>query len=367
MNKLGKITIAFAAALIIGIGGYFLFQAFIAPPTPQKSPASNEDQASPVTTVRLKTVAGEAIFDFWTNPKTNEIYYVDQNGRISKITPEGTTQSLTTQIIPSLSRINPSQDGSMAIISVGQQQNPSFSVFNVAKRNFQALPAGVTAAGWSAGSNNVVAYLQNNGSSSRLSSLNLATGKSTELLKISQKDLAIEWAFPESIYLYQRPSDQISSSVWSYDTKSKAIKKLVEEKSLSIKWWPERNLGLKWSNGKLSLMNKAGQQISSTNLKTLPGKCSFGEPFIYCAAVSEQRSVSGVNLTGNILQKSDTKNESIYSIVSLNLENGAAFPTSKIFDGGASDIPFRAARIEKQTDHLLILNEIDHKLYSLPL
>ncbi len=366
MNRLGKIIVFAVAISIIGIGGYFVFRWFTAPTNQQNRLTLSDNQAGITATEAIKTLTDERLFDFWTNPKTEEVYYIGLHGQISKMNSDGSAQLLSSQTIPNLDYVNPTVDGSAVLIAFGYPTTPSFSIFNMAKRNFQPLPQGTTAADWNPQTNTSIAYLQNNGSSGKLSTLDLNTGKSTELLKINQKDLILDWAFPEIIYLYEKPTSQAVSSVWVYDIKSKTIKKLTEEKDFMVKWWTEKSLGLKWSTGKLSLVTKTNQQIASTDLKTLPYKCFFDEPFIYCSAPNDLSGAPANGLADRMLKKPRANDETIYAIISFNLGEKPLFSASKIFDSVEIGFRFRAKKIEKRNNRLLILNEDDNKLYTLP-
>lgn len=363
MKKGLKIAVVIIATLAIGVGGYFLFRYLTSPTDQQSAIVIPSNQSDSSSSEAAKALTNDSIFDFWTNPKTEEVYYMANDGRISRITPEGAIQPLTPQTIPGLNRVVPADDGSSALIAFGYPRTPSFSIFNVAKRSFQPLPQGTTGADWSPNSNNVIVYLQNNGASGRLSTLNLTTGKSTELLRINQKDLSLDWVFPETIYLYEKPSEKTLNSFWSYDIKSKSIKKLAEEQNLMIKWWPEKSLGLKLSGNKLTLINPNNTPISSAGIATLPSKCWLGEPFIYCGAQASLRQNSSA---ASLLKQSGAR-EIIFAINSLTAESSQNLSGVPAFVNETANIELKIERIEKQTDRLLLLNGSDHKLYSLPL
>ncbi len=366
MNTLGKIIVSVVIAAIVLAGGYFVWQSLVTPAGPTtSSPAGNN--VGVAAAGKLEVLTSEKVFDFWTNPKTGDVYYVNSIGQILKLAAQGAGQVISAQAIPGLNWIAPSTDGLMALVALGYPQAPTFSIFNVNKKNFQPLPQGTTAADWDPLSNNRIAYLKTINGISRLNTMDVASGKSSELLRINQQDLVLDWGLANVIYLSEKPSSQNPNSVWSYDLKTKTLKILArEEKDLSIRWWAIKNIGLKWSNGALSLINSNNQTTNSIYLKTLPSKCFFDEPVIYCSAATAQDSVASRDLSNGELKQSSRSDESIYTINSFDL-SASKLSSRQFLSGNAIGIKFHASHIEKQTNRLLILNEYDHKLYSLPL
>lgn len=364
MNKNLKIVLTISGTIALLIVFYSAWQYLTSPIDPVNK-IGNDSTDNQTVSTKLKKLTDENVFDFWVNKKTNELYYISDKGLISKVSDDQSNQTISSQNISNLSYVKPSVDGSLLLIALGLPQAPSFSVFNISKRSFQLLPKEATAADWDPQSNNRIIYLKNNGTSGSLALWDLQTGKSSDVIKMSQKDLNVDWALPEVVYLSDRPSDQNKGSVWSFNFKNKTLRTISsDELGIEIKWWSLKKIGLKLSNGILSLINYDGKQLNTIDLRTRPSKCFLDDPLIYCSAPINQGSLSKIP---DFNLKNPSTNEELYLISITQTGNGSKLTASNWIYENDPEIPLNSHKIEKRDNALLILNQLDHKLYSLPL
>ncbi len=356
------ILVAVIGLGIVGIALYFVLQ--------QKSPTITESPQNEVTvTENLIKLTEEKIFDYWLNKISGEVYYLNEEGRIYKISSNGEGQATGAKASENLSYLKPSGSGSLILVAFGYPQNPTFAIHDLSKKTWRALPAGTTAAAWDPKSDNRVAYFKDNGGTGRLNIITLSDGKSKEILRLAQKDLDLDWVLPDLIYLKERPSARVASSLWSYNLTTKVIKTVASEESgLMTQWNPKGQIGLKWALG-FSLIDNNGQILAGINLKTLPNKCAFGGTTIYCAAPSGQSRTATINLPFATFPDEYFKrvvqfSSDIYSL-SLIDANKSTIQPMKIFDSNLADVNIDAERLEIKGDRLLFINRFDRGLYSL--
>lgn len=366
-----KIIILVLGIIIIGVGVYFGFRYFFSSPI-------NIKEGVPTTTAnnqmpQVTTASNNMVFDYWLNKKTGEIFYLTDNGQIYKISSAGEEQGTGSRATGNLNYIKPSQDGSSLLISFGYPKNSTFAVYNTAAKNWLALPANTTAAAWDPKSDNRLIYLKDGGNTSRLNFLTLSNGKSQELLQLSQKDLDLEWVLPDVIYLKERPSNKIGTSLWSYNLSSKTIEAVAkEETGLVIKWVDNGKMGLKLSNGLFFVIDSKNKLLSLVDLLTLPSKCDVSSERLemYCAAPSLESLSTNIikNLPDEYLKKDLKFKDTIY-LIPIDLLGQSKLLTLKfsLLNALPNNKPIDADHLEIFNNQLLFINRYDKKLYSLEL
>ena len=127
-----------------------------------------------------------------------------------------------------------------------------------------------------------------------------------------------------------------------------------------IKWNRTGQLGISWS-GDLELIDATGRTISRLDLNTIPTKCGFSDSQIYCAAPSNQNSVSSSSYPDDYLKRALKSNDDLFVIPLVGLSAGE-FPVIRL-----ASLESDAERIEIAGDQLLFLNRFDKNLYLLEL
>ena len=126
-----------------------------------------------------------------------------------------------------------------------------------------------------------------------------AKPKTVKILSFNQMDFDLDWILPETVILAPKPSAFSAVSAWSVDIKNKNFKPLwpIDLNGLTINWSidgrTDGKLGLRFNSGKegnkdsLIMINEKGEKRANFDFLTLPNKCFFAEPKIYCAVPLE--------------------------------------------------------------------------------
>lgn len=359
-----KIALIIATIAVVIGGGVLLWQFFMKPSSINES-TNLEDGALQTTP---KAITANEVFDYWINKKTGEVFYLTEGGQIYKINSEGREENTGSKATGNLSYVKPSTDGSMIIVAFGFPHDPTFAIYNTSAKSWQALPAGTTAAAWDPKSNDRLAYLRYNGSASKLYLLNFKNNRSTEELRLSQKDLELEWPSPDLIYLSERPSIKYPTSLWSYNLKTKTINTVIrEEKGLITKWFNDKN-ALKFSDGLLKIIDNDNQFLALVNFITLPSKCAIDPQTeeMFCAApeISQlSRNITN-NLPDNYLKKQIHFDDLLYLVPLTELESGQSNLTLRL---PLIDLSADADHLELVENNLYFIDRYDKKLYKLEL
>lgn len=306
------------------------------------------------------------VFDYWVNEISGEIYYVNLDGDIYKIDSAGTEADTGSEATGNLHYLKPSSTGSLLLVAFGYPQNPTFAIHDINKKTWQALPAGTTAAAWDPASDNRLAYLKDNGTTGKLYLLTISNQKSAEVLKITQKDIDLEWSMPDLIYLKERPAYKAASSVWSYNLKSRQIKPVIrDEIGLMTKWDATSGNAFKWSGEALTIIDGSNRLLAAVDLKTLPLKCAFAESLAYCAAPRNQSAIKPDTFPDDYLKKNYDLFDNIYLLPLANFTNQSFIIPIDVYNYLIAGVSIIADRLETQNNRLLFINRLDNKLYSL--
>lgn len=349
--------------VIVILAGYFAWQVIFrraAEPTP---PGAGDKITAPPEIPKqpsLKPISSKAAVHYWINKVSDEIYYISADG-IYKISSDGREQKLDFQYNEDVRFVQPSFDGSRAIIAFGPSSQTTFTIFDPAAASYQVLPSSITSAAWDPQSNDRLVYLKEGATASNLVILTLSTKKSKELLKLTQHDLELEWVLPNFIYLKEKPSSQILGSLWAVDINKAMVKPIIKEESgLMVQWTPDGALGLKFSNvglaNQLSLIDNQNRTFWTWNLITLPSKCTLGTSRGYCAVPGNLPL--RIQLPDDYLKRKINTVDDIYSI---NLNTGE---TTVVF---SSKEPIDADKISFRNNKLFFVNKYDNQLYQLDL
>ena len=375
LKKYLKITLILVAAGLIAWLIYFLFREnpviqnlvnlF---PSSEKSGSGLNNGQENIAKPKLQSLTENPIFDYWVSQKTGDIYYLNESGQVLKKTSEK-EELANSQTINKLNRIEPSSDGTYALAKFNYPQLPTFSVFNTVTGVWQALPANTLAAAWSPshstlrvsdpmGSGQEIIYADDKA----LKILDILTGKTKEVLKITQKELELSWLSPSTVLLENQSLAGIPSNFWLLNLTTKNLVPFIQgESGLTIQWSKNREFGIKLNNEnrapRTSLIDKNGSTLITFSFVTLPSKCLITEKKIYCAVPK--------NINEGILLPDDYYKKSVYfddDFYLIDLGNGSVNELKT-----DSDLTIDAEHLEISGGKLFFKNRLDDKLYSLTL
>lgn len=304
---------------------------------------------------RLSIVIDTPIFDYWINKNDNSIYYVTSDGVITKLSADA-KKIVSNQTLENLHSVIPSANGSMALFELYYPQKPIFSIFSASTTNWQPLTIGTISADFSPNSKELV-FLGNGG----LRILDLTSFKIRDVQKMDQF-FDVKWAKENTLLLYEKPSVEVPSSLYSFDVVNKTIKKIISgENGLNIGWSDNYEFGMKINSvgktSQLSLIDIKGVKIMDMSFVTVPNKCLVGPSKIYCGIPKNIRN--GIVLPDNYFTREDYFIDDIFE---LDLPTGKI---TKLFDGNAAILD--AFNLKIKDGSLLFINRYNNKLYSLKL
>lgn len=370
-----KIIIILIIIIVVGSGAYIAWKLFFAS-TPSEvteegaslpaagtidtfTPGKVTDEILTELAEELITLSSMPIVDYWINKNTGDIFYIDSTGNIYK-NSLGQEEKASSQVIENIHFVKSSADGSKAIISFGYPFETTFTIWNTANNTWQPLPAGTISAAWDPQSNNRVAYLINN----RINIITLSDKKISEITKLNQKGLDLEWILPDVLYLKQKPSAEYSSSIWLLNIKARTLEPLIkDEPGLIVKWSSDGGSGLKFQGNGLSnlltLIDSKNRALLNLDFVTLPSKCTFDQDKIYCAipaSIPPRTSLPDDYFKRKIALFDHLVITIDLSTYKIDFMAGVLSPSVDLID---------ADHLSIQNNRLLFVNRYDQKLYSL--
>ena len=344
--------------IIIAFSGYLAWIYFVEPAINTSSPAGpypyaavpQENQVSPPATPPTESfpsafvsVFNDPIVAFWIRNRDSEVYALYENGTIGK-----TNGLLSSQKLEGARGAGVSPDGDRVVVEFGGAAVPVFSVFEVDAKSWKPLPQGTTAAAWSP-SGDRLAYLKETNGAATLVAREIATNKEQTLLSFSAVDLTLVWPEADTILLVDRPSREVSGTLWRYSIKNRRLDPVFQNEAGLVARWNAAT-GLKLGNNALSLVAPSGTIIKTFSFRTLPSKCAWNSTKMFCAI---PRDLDSRVLPDDYLKRKNTSSDDLYE-VSASALGRRIMETSYDMD----DLVLRG-------NTLYFINRYDGKLYAL--
>ncbi len=374
MKKWLKISIAIVF-VVGGITAAFLLLRKIDIPTPieeeniiffpgfQKTNSSSTIGAEQTLgkTVSVKKLSDTAIFDFWVSKNTNEVYYINADGKVF-IATDGNDLSLNTQYINTINFIKSSPSGSKIIAAFGDPQNPQWGLFDVVDKVWTPLSNNITTLNWGGNDNILIGLIEDTGKQN-LSFLDISKNpvKSTIIVdNIQINDLLLYWTSSSSILLAERPGSFYQGRVWQINPVNKTIKTVINgESGLVLNTDLTNNNILKFSNPKsFVIADYAFRAKFPVFFATLPEKCGSDIDVTYCFVPSDEETFFNYSLPEDYAQK---KVFSIDNFFAIDLKTEES---SLILNSGSSEFgPFDGIKVAPIKDKIYFQNRYDGYLY----
>ncbi len=369
--------------IAMAFGIYFAWKKsrqILTPPIASQRQMTDDQRLPPLAEKKLKIISDQPIFDYWiyrpgfgafatsTGTITGDsiVFYLNQEGKIFQVKKDGEDEAITSEPIENLQSVKATSDGKYILIKFGDRNFAEFSVFNSESKIFQMLPENTTAAAFSLDGKQI-AYLDKTGLF--IKELAGAKPKTLKILSFNQRDFDLDWILPEVVVLTSKPSAFAKSSLWSLNVKNKTFQPLsiIDFEGLMVNWSVDAGVknksGLQFNSrlegreGSLTLINEKGEKQASFNFLTLPNKCFFSSPQIYCAVPSEIPAQT--ILPDDYLKKAFYSNDSIYQI---DIDKNSF---TEIL--GAGNPIIDAVKLRFSDGKLFFINRYDNKLYQLDL
>ncbi|MDP3014816.1 MAG: hypothetical protein Q8N28_00085 [bacterium] len=378
--------------LAMAVGVYFAWKKsreLLTPPIIDQRPTIDDQRLPALAEKKIKILSDQPIFDYWvyqpqfvatatatstgTITRDSIVFYFNQDGLLFKVKEDAEDEAIMPEPIDNLQSIKSSFDGKLALIKFGDANFSGFVIFNAETKVQEFLPENITAAAFSPDAKKIV-YLQKQvgfktASDLIIKELTGAKPKTTKILSFNQMDFDLDWILPETVILTPKPSAFSAASAWSVDIKNKTFKPLwpIDLSGLMINWSidgrTDGKLGLQFNSGgretknSLILINEKGEKQANFDFLTLPNKCFFAEPKIYCAVPLE--------IPKNTILPDDYLKKAVYFKDFLYQINISQNSLSEIFS--AAEPIIDAVNLRILDNKLLFINRYDNRLYSLEL
>jgi len=184
------------------------------------------------------------------------------------------------------------------------------------------------------------------------------------------KDLIVEWPKGSEIFLREKPSGLVTSSLHSLNTLTKAFTKIIPNiYGFSVKWSLDDSKILysktntKGKNISLNIVNRNGSNEQALGISTLVEKCTWSQDprIIYCAI---PKNIDEANILPDDFYKgSFVANDEFWKI---NIETEKK---EKILDDSQMTELYNATELflSPNEDYLFFINKNNGLLYSIEL
>jgi hypothetical protein len=302
----------------------------------------------------LTLLSQEPVLDYWV--VGDSIITITDEGIIEK-----DDRPLTERPVANFSGGSVSFDGTKILVESGYPFKQVFSLFNIAKGQWEpSLPINTVAADFSPNSNKII-YLADSGKISQLILLDLDSDESAEVARLAQKDLRLDWIAPNTLLLKERGSSLIRSSLFAYNLDSQTVSSLIKDEMGLDSSWFGPDLGLIITKGQLRLLSSGGEPLALVNARTVPSKCevALNSNVLYCAVPADPEPAV---LPDSYLKRSVTSEDAIH-IIPLGEFLVGANEILQASDFIFSPTPFDARNLQVGNKKLFLINQFDGKLY----
>ncbi len=377
--------------VILGIGlfvlGYFLRKDKT--PEPVNNGGQNPPSVSTSTPVvtpgknsKLKLESlGFSVKGFFAD-KDGGVIFVQPSGHINSLKDGKNTLISETQIL-NITQASFSYDGKKVLMGFGGRGNPQFSVYDIEKKSWQPLVAGVTAAEWNPNDSRIVYALKKEGYTS-LSVLDFGVSKPSakEITRLHVEDLVVGWMGKDEVAFWNKGSSKVDSSAWKINTTSKKLTSLfsnrtsldlkVDDKGGNILATSDRNGAFT-----LSIFGKQGEILKELAVRTPVDKCDFDieQNLIKAASTKTKDKIAETTwlycgapknfdvITGKLLLEDYAKKQ-VFSLDNFFKFSVPAGSFSSIYEG-PEDLD--ASQVRVIGNKFYFVNRYDEKLYSIAL
>ncbi len=416
MNSRNILIIAIVALLVIVVIGLsFLFFAPKGTPTtgtttgqtgvlPNAGNQSNPGGATGSSSSSANTAGATIATSFGVISQEPVLdYFVDAANTVTAIKPDGTivqitagqTNTISSITIQNILSASFSYDGAKILVSFGNTSNPQVSVFDVIKKAWTPLAAGLLFPVWSPSDYRIAYYTANPAQGTEtFATVDSSKAKPAPvaITTLHAQDLAIAWPSKNQLVFYTKPSAYTAGSAWVYNLQKATLTPVATEvPGLTTLWsgsafTSSSPMGLSFSTnqsgsgGSLSLIDLAGNTIQQLKLSTVPSKCFFASatstvavvqststrpvsatstPYLFCGVPRDQNTFLISHLPDDYNQMALFTSDDIYRI---NLQNGAL---DIVFNDPSQNLDLSDIKFFNST--LFFINRYDQKLYGVRL
>lgn len=371
MRKTILVILISIGILALGVGIFFAWEKSKININPFSSntdqPVQNNNLPLPQNKQKLSILSKDPIIFYWTtNSTSSEIFYINQEGKISII--NGNDEKLVSDVvIKNIQSVKNSLDGKLILVKSKDRGDFRVDIFDAGKNIWLAPLIGATAADFSPDSKKI-AYLKKNSKNESdliIKDLTDSKQKETKIFSLNQIGFDMNWLDNDRIIFVSKPAFDVLSEVWEFNIKTKAFSKIMEGNGLMLNWAKFGDAGLKFvakanRSYDFQLINRKGTTIGNFSFKTFPDKCFISSPEqIYCAIPRNQDIFNSGIYPDDYLKRNIFFTDGIYQ-VDMNRSSFKA-----MFE--ENDPVIDVVQLTLFGNKLLFINRYDNKLYQLEL
>ncbi len=384
-TTLKTVLITLITVLIIGLIGFLVYNFFIKKPGDEYVPGEfpegeegefvpSEEELVPEAELKIKAISQEAVFSpTLTSDRTAVIYYTRANGNVWQSDFDGSSLTqVSDSVLENLIKVIWSTDKKGAI-TVFQDPLGGISKYFYNHETEKALPLNkyIDYIAWSPDATKIAYQYQNElTDENNINTSNPDGSSPSTVIRTRIKNLVVEWPKGEEVFLREKPSGLVQSSLYSLSPLTKTFTKVISNiYGFSVKWSIEGDKLLYSktnSNGGdvvILIANRSGSDQKSTKVSTLAEKCVWSQDprTIFCAVpknINDARILPDDFYKGTFLADDD--------FWKINIETGEKIKILEDWDMletyDAIDL-----FLSPQENYLLFINKINGLLYSIEL
>lgn len=385
-TKLKKILIIIITILIIVLIGFLFYNFFIKKPEPieygpgefpegEKSEfIPEQEEFVPQAEVKIKSISKDPVLSATLKPdKKGVIYYLRSNGNVWQSDFNGDNLfQVSDSVLDNLIKIIWSPDKNK-VINIFQDILGNISKYFYSFETGKALPLNkyINYISWSSDSNKIAYQYQNEFTGDNTINIANPDGSSySVILNTRMKDLIIEWPKGEGIFLREKPSGLVQSSLYSLSPLTKAFAKIISDiYGFSIKWSSNGDKILYSqtdSKGKsitIFTVDRNASNQKSAKISTLAEKCVWSQDsrIIFCAV---PKNIKDADILPDDFYKGTFRGDDEFWKINIETND-----ITKLLDESQLTETYDATNlfVSPKEDYLFFINKINGLLYSIEL
>lgn len=233
-------------------------------------------------------VSDRPVFYHWVNSDTGEVFYLTPDGA-AYLAEAGGDVEISSQTLSGLQSAEISPKGDKVLARFGTPEFPKWGVFDVVDGVWRPLPDGILDAIWGKDSGELTLRARQ-GNDVSLGVLNLEKSGSpfTSILRDFRLKNVSMFFLPSGkkgkLVFIEKPLLSSPSRMWELNLNTLSFSLLSSlEKGVLVRQSPDRMIALKFASPDTFLvLDKSFEETTPSLLLTLPQKCGFAGPDIYC-------------------------------------------------------------------------------------